>query len=231
MGDLSRWYSNSFAGTSSASPVVAGAVAQISSIAEAKGRTVTPEQMRAALVATGIEGVANQRIGTLPQVPRALAALGLSDAPVQVALANGGFEVGATGWTGNTAAISPMGLPASSGLFKASLGGYGRAATDVLNTTLTVPRSGGTLAWDERVVTKEAATNTYDRLRVQLVNASGTVVATLGSASNLDARPTYRTRTASLAAWAGQTLTLRITSAEDASTPTTFPVDNLRVTA
>ncbi|ANI81750.1 carbohydrate-binding protein [Kosakonia oryzae] len=68
-------YTNTYSGTSSANPIVAGAVASLSSIAKAHGKTVTPHQMRQILRETGTElvgGAANQ-IGTQPDMGRAVA--------------------------------------------------------------------------------------------------------------------------------------------------------------
>lgn len=61
-------YTNSFSGTSSATPIVTGAVAGILGIAKAQGKVITPAEMRAALRATGTpqEGDTSERIGNLP---------------------------------------------------------------------------------------------------------------------------------------------------------------------
>jgi serine protease len=48
-----QWYANDFSGTSSASPVVAGAAALLSSIARERGVVQTPAWIRSTLVATG----------------------------------------------------------------------------------------------------------------------------------------------------------------------------------
>lgn len=228
-GGVHRTYTGTFNGTSSAAPIVAGAVAQVSSVAEAKGRRITPEQMRATLVATGTTGASGQGIGLLPSVPKALATLGLNGTPTPTALANGDFELGSRGWTGRTSAISSYGYLASSGLYKVSLGGYGRAFSESIATTLTVPTSGATLIYDRRIVTRETGWSTRDRMYVQLVDSTGSVVATLATHSNTEASSSYATRQVSLAPYAGRTLTLRLTSVEDSLNATTFLVDNFRV--
>lgn len=82
--DPSRCYTQSFGGTSGASPIVAGAIAVIVGRLRAAGRPIpSPADMRALLVETGTPQAAApaspvaQRIGPLPDVRRALAALGL----------------------------------------------------------------------------------------------------------------------------------------------------------
>jgi subtilisin family serine protease len=80
-GGITRMYTESFSGTSSATPIVAGAVAVISSIAKAQGRLVTPTEMRGALRRTGTpqgNRTRRQRIGPMPSIPQALQALGIS---------------------------------------------------------------------------------------------------------------------------------------------------------
>jgi len=79
-GGKDQTYTSSFNGTSSATPIVAGAVALISSIAEAQGKTITPKEMRAALRATGTAQGArtiSQRIGNLPNAEELVKQLGL----------------------------------------------------------------------------------------------------------------------------------------------------------
>lgn len=63
-------YTNSFSGTSSATPIVAGSVVAILGVAKAQGKVITPAELRAALRATGTpqEGDVSQRIGNLPNL-------------------------------------------------------------------------------------------------------------------------------------------------------------------
>ena len=75
----SRKYTALFAGTSSASPVVAGAVLAIQgAVKRAKGAPLSPADMRALLVTTGTpEAAPTHVIGPLPHVGRALTAAGI----------------------------------------------------------------------------------------------------------------------------------------------------------
>lgn len=79
---LPRMYTGNFSGTSSATPIVAGAVAVVSSIAKARGRILTPQEIRAALRSTGTpqrigQGVLVGRIGNLPNIEELMRFLGL----------------------------------------------------------------------------------------------------------------------------------------------------------
>jgi len=68
-------YTATFAGTSSANPIIAGVVASLSGIAKAHGITVTPVQMRQILQETGTPLADNDsaKIGTQPDMERAVA--------------------------------------------------------------------------------------------------------------------------------------------------------------
>lgn len=68
-------YTNTFAGTSSANPIIAGVVASLSGIAKANGITVTPVQMRQILQDTGtsLANGESAKVGTHPDMERAVA--------------------------------------------------------------------------------------------------------------------------------------------------------------
>lgn len=69
-----EWFTHSFSGTSSASPIVTGVVACLQGIAKQRGRLVAPMQMRALLRASGSPQLAGpgaptkQRIGNRPDL-------------------------------------------------------------------------------------------------------------------------------------------------------------------
>jgi subtilisin family serine protease len=70
-----RKYTAQFSGTSSASPIVAGAAIVVQGVAKERGRALSPREMRALLASTGTPQREGKRIGPLPHVQRALAAL------------------------------------------------------------------------------------------------------------------------------------------------------------
>jgi serine protease len=73
-GDANSSYTSGFNGTSSASPIVAGAAATLSSALEAKsGRPAKPVDVRRILKATGTPQAGNDNIGPLPDLVAAFA--------------------------------------------------------------------------------------------------------------------------------------------------------------
>lgn len=80
--DTRQWYTSSFSGTSSASPIVAGAIACIQGALKALGRPVlSPRQMRDVLVETGSAQAPGRHIGPLPNLHAAYDRLGIPHPP------------------------------------------------------------------------------------------------------------------------------------------------------
>ena len=76
--DPGRCYTQTFGGTSGASPIVAGVVACISGALRGSGRgSLPPADMRDLLVSTGTPQSGTKKIGPLPDLRRALEALRL----------------------------------------------------------------------------------------------------------------------------------------------------------
>jgi hypothetical protein len=154
----------------------------------------------------------------------ALTVKGTGSCTPQQLVTNGGFESGTTPWTGTTAAIGAhTGQPAHSGSRFAWLGGYGYAATDTINQTVTVPSGCArvTLNYWLHIDTAEAAGTAYDHFKVKVGST------TLSTLSNVNAASGYTSRTLDLSAYAGQQITLTFTATEDAYLQTSFVIDDV----
>ncbi|MGR6318658.1 M28 family peptidase [Micromonospora soli] len=140
-------------------------------------------------------------------------------------IGNGSFESGTAPWTATAGVItSSSSQPARTGSYKAWLDGYGSSHTDTLSQSVNIPAgcASYTLAFWLHIDTSETTTSTaYDRLTVQVGST------TLATYSNLNAASGYLPRTFNLAAYAGQTVTLKWTGVEDASLQTSFVVDDV----
>jgi hypothetical protein len=147
-------------------------------------------------------------------------------------LGNPGFETGsAAPWTSTAGVINPNGAgeTAHSGNWYAWLDGYGTTHTDTLAQKVTVPSGCSTYTasfWLHIDTAETTTTTAYDTLKVQVLNSSGTVLATLATFSNLNHASGYQQHSYNLAAYAGQTITLKFTGTEDASLQTSFVVDD-----
>ncbi|MFI9776923.1 hydrolase [Streptomyces sp. NPDC051956] len=147
-------------------------------------------------------------------------------------LGNPGFESGSTTWTASSGVITnDTGEPARTGTYKAWLGGYGSAHTDTLSQTVNIPTGcAATLSLYLHIDTAETTTTTaYDTLKVQVLNSGGTVLSTLGTYSNLDAASGYALKTFNLGAYAGQSVTVKLTGTEGSTLQTSFVVDDTSV--
>jgi hypothetical protein len=144
-------------------------------------------------------------------------------------LANPGFESGASSWSASSGVISSdSGEAAHSGSYKAWLNGYGSAHTDTLAQSVAIPSGcAASLTFWLHVDTAETTTTTaYDTLKAQVLNSSGTVLATLATYSNLNAASGYTQRSFNLGAYAGQTVTVKFTGTEGSQIQTSFVVDD-----
>ena len=143
-------------------------------------------------------------------------------------IGNPGFESGTTPWTASTGVIAANtgeGSPRT-GTRDAWLGGNGRTSTETLSQSVTLPAGCGSysLSFYLKISTAETTgTTQYDKLTVQ---AGST---TLQVFSNLNASG-YTLRSYDLAAFAGQTVTLKFTGTEDSSLKTSFVIDDTALT-
>lgn len=141
---------------------------------------------------------------------------------------NAGFESGTTPWTATAGVIGANtgnGSPRT-GTRDAWLDGYGSTHTDTLSQSVTLPAGCATytLSFYLKISTAETTTTTqFDKLTVQ----AGTT--TLQVFSNLNVSG-FTLRSYNLAAFAGQTVTIKFTGVEDASLQTSFVIDDTALT-
>ncbi|MFE0465261.1 PKD domain-containing protein [Kitasatospora sp. NPDC058965] len=161
-----------------------------------------------------------------------------SSCPGGQLLGNPGFENGSSNpapWT-VTSTHSPVQVinsstsePPHGGTWDAWLDGWGKATTDTLAQTVTLPTgcTNYNFSFWLHVNTAETTTTAaYDTLKVQVLNSSGTVLGTLATYSNLNHNTGYAQHTFNLGAYAGQQVTLKFTGTEDYEYQTSFVLDD-----
>jgi hypothetical protein len=142
-------------------------------------------------------------------------------------LGNPGFETGTVApWTTSTGVItSSTAQTAHTGSYYAWLDGYGSSHTDTLSQSVTIPAActGTTLSFWLKISTAETTSSIFDTMTVKI---GSTTLATYSNADHAG----YLQKTFSLAAYAGQTVTLTFTGVEDASLQTSFLLDDTAIT-
>ena len=142
-------------------------------------------------------------------------------------LTNPGFESGNTLWSATPEVIGRGGPPTHSGTWKAWLGGYGVEHHDSISQLVTIPV--GTVATGSYYVLIDTAeTTTTQANDTMKVRAGSTLLQTL---SNRNAATGYQLKTINLSAYAGRTISLSFSGAENASRLTSFVLDDLAVHA
>jgi hypothetical protein len=156
----------------------------------------------------------------------------------QQLLGNPGFENGASAapWTVSSGVIDNNSTkePAHDGSWKAWLNGYGSTHTDTMVQTVTIPstaKSAGLSFWLHIDTKETSTTRAYDTLKVQVRSSSGTVLATLGTYSNLNAAGGYQPASFDLSSYKGQTIQIYLVGDEDFSLQTSFVVDDFALNA
>ncbi|KAA1425674.1 S8 family peptidase [Nocardioides antri] len=145
-------------------------------------------------------------------------------------VAQPGFESGPGIWQGQewTIDCDAGPPPPRSGLCHAVLGDEGFSSTEQLSQRgIVVPAGSPVLQFYTRITTDEFGTTPFDRLQVRVVaGGTSTTVMTL---SNANASAGYVLRSASMAAFAGQTVELRFVGVEDWAVATAFLIDDVSV--
>jgi len=163
-------------------------------------------------------------------------------------LANGGFETltastnsapdgswSRTAYTGTSFnTLIANGTAPRTGTDYAYVGVYASSSQSVTSANAVLPAAAtsATLTFYVSIVTSETTTSTaYDKLNVQLVDAStGSVLATLGTLSNLNktgSSTTYALKTYSVTSYKGKTVRVRFAATNDSSLVTTFRIDDV----
>jgi hypothetical protein len=122
--------------------------------------------------------------------------------------------------------------PAHSGSWDAWLDGYGTNHTDSAAQTVSIASTAtsATLTFWLHIDTAETTTTTaFDTLKVQVLNTSGTVLATLGTFSNLNHATGYSQKSFSMNSFIGQTVQIKFLGVEDSSLQTSFVIDDINL--
>ena len=132
---------------------------------------------------------------------------------------NPGFETGSISpWTSTAGVLAntSQGVPAHSGSWLAWLDGYGGAHTDTLAQTVTIPSGckSATLSFWLFIDTTDPTNQAYDTFKIQVLNSSGTVLATLATLSNLNTTGGYSQYSYSVSSYIGQKITIKYTGKE-----------------
>ena len=178
-------------------------------------------------VTDGVSGASNSKTSSVT----------VSGSTSSQLLGNTGFEGGtASPWTLTAGVLcsnsSCAGETAHSGTGFAWLDGYGSTHSDSATQSVTIPagKASATLSFYLHIDTKESGSTAYDTLKVQVLNSSGAVLATLATYSNVNAAAGYSLKTLSMNAFIGQTVKVRFLGAEDSSLATSFVLDDVTLT-
>lgn len=163
---------------------------------------------------------------SLPAAPASAAPEAAEACTPSQAVANGGFESGATSWTqsSTTVVTNRTGQSAHGGSSYAWLDGTGGTHTDTLSQSVTVPSgcAKATLTFWLHIDTAETTASTaYDKLTAKIGST------TLATYSNLDKNTGYVQKSFDVSAFAGQTVALSFTGTEDSSLQSSFVLDDI----
>jgi len=139
----------------------------------------------------------------------------------QQLIQNGGFATGSISpWTASsgvlTAESSSHPSYPSTDPYLAWIDGYKGAHTDTLAQTVTIPATckTATLSFWLYIDSDDPTTKAYDTFTTQVLNSSGTVLATLGTLSNQNESSGYVQYSYAVSSFIGQTITIKFTGVE-----------------
>ena len=240
---VSDWYSSSTAtavssGTSESAPFVAGVAALClerypSASPTTVSQTVLSQATLGVLGAVGA-GSPNRLLFSL------LDSLDDTTADSQL-LGDPSFDYGTTFWTSdictiiNQAGCPPddngfigSSVPSHSGTSHATIGGPPKTF-HLSSESVTIPSTvrKAELSFYLWVVTKDKSLSADDVLTVEVRNASGALLGTLGTFSNLDANATYTQRRFDVSRYRGATIRISFTGVQSQGPPTWFLLDDV----
>jgi hypothetical protein len=237
----SDWYSSPSAtavssGTSESAPFVAGVAALIlekypSASPTTVSQTVVSQATLDMLGAVGV-GSPNRLLFSLVD------SLDTTTADAQL-LADPGFDYGTTFWASDICTVinqtgcppelfDMMSVRSHSGKTHATIGGPARTF-HLSSETVTIPStvSKAELSFYLWVMTKDKKLTTDDVLTVEVRDASGALLGTLGTFSNLDANATYTQRRFDVTRYRGATIRISFTGIQSQGPPTWFLLDDV----
>ena len=153
----------------------------------------------------------------------------VSGCTAQQLLGNPGFETGSISpWTSTAGVLANTdeGVPAQAGSWLAWLDGYGAAHTDTLAQTVTIPSNCVSAVFTYWVEVNSTTTNTNNKLVLEVLNSSGTVLQTIPVATAANNGSHYVEYTTSLASYIGQKITLKFVATEVSGGNTSFFEDS-----
>jgi len=237
---ISDWYSSPTAttissGTSESAPLVAGVAALVlekypSASPTTVSQTIVSQATLDTLASIGA-GSPNRLLFSL------IDALADTTADSQL-LADPGFDYGVTFWTsdictvvnqgGCPPAMEMMSVVSHSGNTHAAIGGPAKTF-HLSSETVTIPSTvrKAELSFYLWVVTKDKKLSADDVLMVEVRDASGALLGTLGTFSNLDANATYTQRRFDVSRYRGATIRISFTGIQSQGPPTWFLLDDV----
>jgi hypothetical protein len=151
----------------------------------------------------------------------------------QQLLVNGGFETGSiTPWTASSGVLasSTSEHPAQAGNYLAWIDGYDEAHVDTLAQTVTIPANCVSAELTYWVEVNSTVTNTTEQaennLVLEILNSSGTVEESTTVATAANNGTSYVEYSANLAAYVGQTITIKFIGTEVSGGNTQFLEDS-----
>jgi subtilisin family serine protease len=239
MGILSDWYSSPTAtavssGTSESAPFVAG----VAALTLQQWPTASPTTVTQTILQQATQG-ALTGIGTgSPNLLLFSLINSIADVTGDAQLlADPSFDYGTTFWSADICTVVDqsgcppddiLSVPSHSGKNHATIGGKPQTF-HLSSESVTIPSNvtKAQLSFYLWIVTKGNKPQPTDVLSVEIRDASGALLATLGTYSNLDANATYTQRTFDLSRYRGATIRISFTGVQSQGPPTWFFLDDV----